>query len=57
MASPEISSSMRWGTTLFYSNLSLANRYLAGIYGVAFGNVSPDVALEMANVPAKEELQ
>lgn len=42
---------------LFYSNLALANRYLAGIYGAAFGNVSPEVALEMATVPAKEELQ
>ena len=42
---------------LFYSNLALADRYLAGIYGTAFGNVTPEMALEMATVPAKEELQ
>ena len=42
---------------LFYSNLTLADRYLAGIYGTAFGNVTPEMALEMATVPAKEELQ
>ena len=42
---------------LFYGNLALANRYLAGAYGAAFGNVTPEVALEMAQVPCKEGLQ
>ena len=42
---------------LFYGNLALANRYLAGIYGVAFGDVSPEMAMEMAQVPEKENLQ
>jgi hypothetical protein len=42
---------------LFYSNLALANRYLAGAYGAAFGNVTPEVAIEMAQIPSKESLQ
>ena len=42
---------------LFYGNLALANRYLAGACGAAFGNVTPEVAMEMATVPARESLQ
>ena len=42
---------------IFYGNLALANRYLAGIYGSAFGNVTPEVALEMAQVSCKDSLQ
>ena len=42
---------------IFYGNLALANRYLAAAYGAAFGNVTPEVVLEMAQVPSKESLQ
>ena len=42
---------------IFYGNLALANRYLAGVCGSAFGNVTPEVALELAQVPCKESLQ
>jgi hypothetical protein len=42
---------------LFYGNLALANRYLAGVCGAAFGNVTPEVAIEMAQIPSKESLQ
>jgi hypothetical protein len=42
---------------LYYGNLALANRYLAGVYGVAFGDVSPEMAMEMAQIPEKENLQ
>lgn len=42
---------------LFYSNLALANRYLTGVYGAAFGSVTPELAMEMAQLPGKESLQ
>ena len=42
---------------IFNGNLALANRYLAGAYGAVFGNVTTEVALEMAQVPCKESLQ
>lgn len=42
---------------VFYSNLALANCYLAGIYGAAFGNVTPEMALEMAKLQSSESLQ
>ncbi len=42
---------------LFYGNLALANRYLAGACGATFGNVTPEVAMEMATLPARGSLQ
>jgi hypothetical protein len=44
-------------SALFYANLALADRYLAGVCGVAFGNVTPALAIEMAQVPARDSLQ
>ena len=42
---------------LFYANIGLADRHLAGVCGVAFGNVTPAVALEAGQSPPKEMLQ
>ena len=42
---------------LFYANLGLADRHLSGVCAVAFGNVPPALAIELAEVPPKEGLQ
>ncbi len=42
---------------LFYVNLGMADRHMAGVFGVAFGNVTPALAIEMAHAPPKENLQ
>jgi len=42
---------------MFSSNLGLAERYLPAIYGVAFGNLSPGVAIQMAEKPPRAEMQ
>jgi hypothetical protein len=42
---------------MFSANLGTTNRYLSAIYGVAFGEVSPKLAIEVAERPADETLQ
>jgi len=42
---------------LFYANIGLADRHLAGVCGVSFGNITPAVALEVGQTPPKEMLQ
>jgi hypothetical protein len=42
---------------IFSTNLGTANRYMAAIYGVAFGDVSPQLAIEVAERPQNETLQ
>ena len=42
---------------LFSSNIGSANRYLSAIYGVAFGDISPKLAVEVAERPLDQTLQ
>ena len=42
---------------LFAVNLSVAGRYLSAIYGVAFGNLAPNVAVQIAEKPARSAMQ
>jgi len=42
---------------LFSCNLGVAGRYLPAIYGVAFGNLLPEVAIQMAEKPPRAAIQ
>jgi len=42
---------------LFYVNLGMADRHMAGVLGVAFGNVTPALAVEIGQAPPRENLQ
>jgi hypothetical protein len=42
---------------LFSSNIGSANRYLSAVYGVAFGDLSPKLAVEVAERPLDQTLQ
>jgi hypothetical protein len=42
---------------LFFSTLNLAERRLPGVCAVAFGGVTPGLAFEMGQAPAREGLQ
>ena len=42
---------------LLHTNIGTANRYLAVLLGVAFGNVAPAAAIEQAERPPQETLQ
>lgn len=42
---------------LFAVNLSVAGRYLSAIYGVAFGNLAPNVAVQIAEKPDRSAMQ
>ncbi len=42
---------------LFSTNIGSANRYLSAVYGVAFGDISPKLAVEVAERPVDQTLQ
>lgn len=42
---------------LFSCNLAVAGRYLPAIYGVAFGNLAPEVAIQIAEMPPQAVMQ
>lgn len=42
---------------VFFANLSAADRHLPGICATAFGGVAPDLAFEMSQAPARQDLQ
>ena len=39
------------------ANLSAADRYFAALMTITYGNASPDTVIDLASVPAKENLQ
>lgn len=42
---------------LFFTTLNLADRHLPGVCAVAFGGVAPEIAFEIGQAPARENLQ